>query len=591
MMFPTCAESLTKLQKSFSNLNEVKAAFRKFDSDSDGHIIRPELKGVMAKFGDADVDAVFALGDADQSGGIDYIEFIGLMIPNSGTMLKKISSQFADEKAVINGFKRIDANNDGAVSKQELKNGLRLSDQDTEVVFALGDVDQDGEISLPEFVRLMCPAAQSGLNKFRNSFRNIHEVISAFKRFDSNCDGSLSQQELCDGISKSGARLSSAEVRAIFTLADVNEDGEINYHEFMSALFPAAGDGLAKLRNSLKDIGSVKQAFKRFDADGDGEITFQELKSGASSVAKFSEGELAAIFSVGDIDNDGKISFCEFARMVLPSTDEKISVIKKTLGSANEISAAFKKFDANNDGAISVQELKNGLRSTGVKFNDQEIEVIFAVADLNGDGEISEAEFDNLMGTAVSFGRVEDVKAAFFRFDKNGDGAIDRNELKQMLAATGKNPSDQEVDQLFRKGDTDGDGQIDLGEFIFLMFPAATATISKLQKSFKNLNEVKSAFRKFDVDGDGHITRNELRQVMSKFSDAEVDQVFAIGDMDKSGGIDYQEFVSMMVPNSVATINSDCQITRNKMKNGMRCYDSELDIFAALFAYAVKPRC
>merc|ERR1719400_1675108 len=258
--------SFCSVGMTFGSVSDAKAAFRRFDinndgvmdpaemkammdsasgkkmsdADSDGHITRPELKGVMAKFGDADVDAVFALGDADQSGGIDYIEFIGLMIPHSGTMLKKISSQFADEKAVINGFKRIDANNDGAVSKQELKNGLRLSDQDTEVVFALGDVDQDGEISLPEFVRLMCPAAQSGLNKFRNSFRNIHEVISAFKRFDSNCDGALSQQELCDGISKSGARLSSAEVRAIFTLADVNEDGEINSHEFMSALFPAA---------------------------------------------------------------------------------------------------------------------------------------------------------------------------------------------------------------------------------------------------------------------------------------------------------------------------------------------------------------
>ena len=79
-------------------------------------------------------------------------------------------------------------------------------------------------------------------------------------------------------------------------------------------------------------------------------------------------------------------------------------------------------------------------------------------------------------------------------------------------------------------------------------------------------------------------------QVMSKFGDAEVDQVFAIGYMDKSSGIDYQEFVSMMVPNSVATINSDCQITRNEMKNGMRCYDGELDIFYGLFAHAVKPR-
>ena len=102
-------------------------------------------------------------------------------------------------------------------------------------------------------------------------------------------------------------------------------------------------------------------------------------------------------------------------------------------------------------------------------------------------------------------------------------------------------------------------------------------------------------------------------QVMSRIGDAEVDQVFAIGYMDKSGGIDYQEFVSMMVPNSVATIkklsanfksvtdikaafkrfdaDGDGQITRNEMKNGMRCYDGEPDIFYALFAHAVKPRC
>merc|ERR1719370_1034169 len=112
LMFPACSEGISKLQKSFANLNEVKAAFRKFDSDGDGHITRQELKGVMAKFSDAEVDAVFALGDRDQSGGIDYAEFIGLMVSNSGTILKKISSQFADEKAVIAGFKRVDANGD-----------------------------------------------------------------------------------------------------------------------------------------------------------------------------------------------------------------------------------------------------------------------------------------------------------------------------------------------------------------------------------------------------------------------------------------------------------------------------------------------
>merc|ERR1719431_43510 len=489
---------------------------------------------------------------------------------------------------VMEGFKKLDANGDGAICKTELKNGMRLNDQEVEVVFALGDIDQDGEISLAEFVRLMCPAAESGLNKFRNSFRNIHEVISAFKRFDENCDGALSQQELVAGTKSLGLNLSSSEVKAIFILADVNQDGEVNYTEFVSALYPVAADGIAKLRNSLKDIGCVRQAFKKFDADGDGEISIQELKAGASSVGKFSDGELSAIFAIGDIDNDGKISFPEFARIVLPSADEKISQLKKTIGTANEVSAAFKKFDVNNDGKIS----------------SQEVDVIFAVADLDGDGEISLAEFEHLLGTAVSFGRVEDVKAAFFRFDKDNDGSIDRTELKSMLAATGKAPTDAEVETLFKKGDIDGDGKIDLQEFIKLMFPLSTKTLSKLQKSFKSMNDIKAAFRKYDTDGDGHITRLELRQVMAKFSELEVDAVFALGDMDKSGGIDYQEFISLMVPDAPNTVkklasqfksvqdikaafkrhdvNKDGQICRDELKNGMRLSDGDLDIVFAL---------
>merc|ERR1719357_2141894 len=604
LMFPKCSEGITKRQNSFGNLNEVKAAFRKFDADGDGHITRQELKGVMAKFSDSEVDAVFALGDRDQSGGIDYTEFIAMMIPNSGSILKKISSQFGSEKKVMEGFKKLDANGDGAISKNELKSGMRLSDQEVEIVFALGDIDQDGEISLSEFVRLMCPAAESGLNRFRNSFRNIQELIGAFKRFDENCDGSLSPQELVAGAKSVGLNLTSSEVKAIFTLADTNNDGEVNYTEFVSALYPVAADGIAKLRNSLKDIGCVRQAFKKFDADGDGEISIQELKNGAASIGKFSDGELSAIFALGDVDNDGKISFPEFARIVLPSADEKISQLKKSIGSANEVSAAFKKFDVNNDGKISSQELQNGLKSTGLNFTSQEVDVIFAVADLDGDGEISLAEFEHLLGTAVSFGRVEDVKAAFFRFDKDNDGSIDRAELKSMLEATGRNSSASEIEALFKKGDIDGDGNLDLQEFIKLMFPAATDTLSKLQKSYKNINEIKTAFRKWDSDGDGHISRLELRNVMSSFSESEVDTVFACGDMDKSGGIDYQEFISLMVPNAANTvkklasqfksvadiksafkrldINKDGQISRDELKNGMKLSNSDMDIVFAL---------
>ena len=36
----------------------------------------------------------------------------------------------------------------------------------------------------------------------------------------------------------------------------------------------------------------MRQAFKKFDADGDGEISIQELKGGAKSIGKLSDGEL-----------------------------------------------------------------------------------------------------------------------------------------------------------------------------------------------------------------------------------------------------------------------------------------------------------
>jgi calmodulin len=604
LMFPNSADALAKVQKSYKNLDAVKSAFRKCDSDGDGHITLSELTSMMSGFSQSEVEAVFALGDKDMSGGIDFNEYIGLMIPNSGSILKKISANFSTIQDVMEIFKKIDANKDGAVSKPEMKNGMKLNDQELEVVFALGDIDQDGEISQSEFVRMMFPAADSGLNKFRNSFRNIHEVVSAFKRFDANSDGSLCQQELVSGMRSVNTSFTSCELKAIFAVADVNQDGEINFTEFVSALFPVASDGLAKLRNALKSIANVKSAFKKLDANNDGEISFDELKAGIKGIVNLSEGELRAVFSVMDVDNDNNISFSEFARTIISSADETICQLKKNLGAASAVQAAFKKFDVNNDGKISFNELCSGLKGQGMKFSDSDVQAIFAVADIDGDGEISLPEFEQLLGTAPSFGRVEDVKAAFYRFDINNDGSIDKKELKQMLVATGKSPSDKEVETLFKKGDIDGDGQICLQEFIKLMFPKATETLSKLQKSFRTVNEIKQSFRKYDIDGDGHISRDELRHVMSKFSDCEVDSVFALGDMDQSGCIDYQEFVLLMLDNASSIlnrlsskfrgigdiksafkqfdVNKDGQISKDELKNGMRLSGEELDVIFAV---------
>merc|ERR1712106_549276 len=614
MMFPAAAATLSKVQQSFKNLNDVKAAFRRFDADGDGHICRTELRQVMSSFSEAEVDSIFALGDKDQSGGIDYQEFIGMMLPNSGSILQGIASQFNSISSVKEGFKRIDNNGDGAISRQELKQGLHLNEEELNVVFALGDIDQDGEISMAEFIPLMSPSAATAMNRLRNSFRDITEVIIAFKKFDANNDGALSQQELISGMKTTGMNFDNQDCANIFAMADLNQDGEISYVEFATALFPAAADGLSKFRSRLGAITDVKMAFKRFDADGDGEISMSELKNGA--VSDFSSGEISAIFALGDSDGDGQVSFAEFAQLVLPSARDKVTTLKRTFKGAQDIQAAFQRFDINKDGQISCDELKNGLQGSGLKLNDQEVMTIFAMADIDGDGEISLDEFSALLGgnsaapassgntgAGIKFRSVDEVKVAFKKFDINNDGHLDRNEFKQLVASC-NGGSDQAADDLFKQGDSDGDGKLDYQELIKLLYPASAQALEKLHKNFSNLNEVKAAFKKYDADGDGHVSKEELQQVMKGFSAGEVESIFALGDKDQSGGIDIQEFISLMLPSAPATIarlsqnfrsvanvkesfkkfdvNHDGQICKTELKNGMKLSDADLDVVFAL---------
>ena len=614
LMFPAAAQTLTKLQQSYNSLNDVIAAFRKYDSDGDGHISRSELRGVMGKFSEQDVDTIFALGDKDQSGGIDYQEFISMMMPNSQNILMGVSQQFKTITDIKEGFKRVDTNGDGAISRQELRNGMRLSDEQLAVVFALGDIDQDGEISMAEFIRLMSPAASSAMTRLRNCFRDITDVMIAFKKFDANNDGALSQQELISGMKTTGMNFDNQDCANIFAMADLNQDGEISYVEFATALFPAAADGLSKFRSRLGAITDVKMAFKRFDADGDGEISMSELKNGAGS--GFSSGEISAIFALGDSDGDGKVSFAEFAQLVLPSARDKVTTLKKNFKGAQDIQAAFQRFDVNKDGKISCDELKNGLHGSGLKLNDQEVMTIFAMADIDGDGEISLDEFSALLGgnsaapassgnagAGIKFRSVDEVKVAFKKFDINNDGHLDRNEFKQLVASC-NGGSDQAADALFKQGDSDGDGKLDYQELIKLLYPASAQALQKLHKNFSNLNEVKAAFKKYDADGDGHVSKQELQQVMKGFSAGEVESIFALGDKDQSGGIDIQEFISLMLPSAPATIarlsqnfrsvanvkdsfkkfdaNGDGQISRNELKNAMKLNDADLDTVFAL---------
>ncbi|XP_048055870.1 EF-hand calcium-binding domain-containing protein 7 [Megalobrama amblycephala] len=62
------------------------------------------------------------------------------------------------------------------------------------------------------------------------------ELMRIFKKFDVNCDGYISHEELSRILTSSGEKMSPKEVDEIFSLADVNKDGKLDYAEFCRLL-------------------------------------------------------------------------------------------------------------------------------------------------------------------------------------------------------------------------------------------------------------------------------------------------------------------------------------------------------------------
>lgn len=92
------------------------------------------------------------------------------------------------------------------------------------------------------------------------------------------------------------------------TLMDTDNSGEIDYNEFKRTM----GDLYFK-KHSRQDLLT---AFKKFDADGNGYITTNELSDILSRMGRhLSRKEVEAIIKSIDTSGDGKLSFDEFCRL------------------------------------------------------------------------------------------------------------------------------------------------------------------------------------------------------------------------------------------------------------------------------------
>merc|ERR1719327_2613700 len=139
--------------------------------------------------------------------------------------------------------------------------------------------------------------------------------------------------------------------------------------------------------------------------------------------------------------------------------------------SIKNLRSVFLQLEANGDGLLSVQEMRDGLAKAGLKEIPPDLQQIMEQVDSDGSGVIDYTEF--LAATLDKKQYIqEDVCWSAFRiFDKNGDGKISMAELEAVLASGNVEEAmgASAVKELMKEVDTNGDGEIDFNEFMQMM--------------------------------------------------------------------------------------------------------------------------
>merc|ERR1719449_226424 len=134
----------------------------------------------------------------------------------------------------------------------------------------------------------------------------------------------------------------------------------------------------------------IREAFDLFDTDGSGTIDAKELKAAMRALGfEPKKNEIKKMIADIDKDGSGTIDFNEFLEMMTAKMSEK--------DSREEILKAFRLFDDDETGFITLKNLRRVAKEIGENMTDEELQEMIDEADRDGDGQVSEEEFLRIM--------------------------------------------------------------------------------------------------------------------------------------------------------------------------------------------------
>ncbi|XP_037548188.1 calcium-binding protein 1b isoform X1 [Nematolebias whitei] len=142
----------------------------------------------------------------------------------------------------------------------------------------------------------------------------MDELREAFKEFDKDKDGFIGCKDLGNCMRTMGYMPTEMELIELSQQINMNLGGHVDFEDFVELMGP-------KLLAETADMIGVKElrdAFKEFDTNGDGQISTAELREAMKKLLGQQVGhrDLEEILRDIDLNGDGHVDFEEFVRMM-----------------------------------------------------------------------------------------------------------------------------------------------------------------------------------------------------------------------------------------------------------------------------------
>lgn len=139
-----------------------------------------------------------------------------------------------------------------------------------------------------------------------------------------------------------------------------------------------------------EEIKEIEEAFELFDADKTGTIDYHELKVAIRALGfPVKKADVLKIVRDVDVAETGAINKKQFVNILTKKYNSR--------DPENEMKKAFKLFDTDRSGAISLKNMRTITQELGEDIHEDELQAMIQEFDLNGDSAIDEGEFVKIM--------------------------------------------------------------------------------------------------------------------------------------------------------------------------------------------------